>query len=337
IDDKGVGCKNWNIAENKTLYAFFLEKGKHSIEYRNTKGVTNIIPKEFKESDKVTLRSISTDGYTFGGWSVVNGDVTADETTDGWNAGERTADVILWARWTPNTNTAYKVEHWLQNIDGNDSTCDTTEDKTGTTGEQTAAAAKSYGNFTAGTVTQQPIAGDGSTVIKIYYTRDMIKFTFKPNGGKWSDGSTADKEILGRYQADVNKPADPTRDGYTFSGWDVNGDGTPDTVDTSFNEAKYYTAIWTSANGITVTIYNTSTISVSDTSTDESIILTAADGFSDYVWKIDGAAADENTVSNDGKTLTIAKTSLKVDVVYQISLTAKKNGIPYNARVVVKK
>ncbi|MBP5706676.1 MAG: InlB B-repeat-containing protein, partial [Spirochaetales bacterium] len=104
IDDKGVGCKNWNIAENKTLYAYFLEKGKHSIEYRNTKGVTNIIPKEFKESESITLTSITADGWTFGGWSVVT-DATADATIDHWNKGDLTSDVILWARWTANKYT----------------------------------------------------------------------------------------------------------------------------------------------------------------------------------------------------------------------------------------
>ncbi len=42
----------------------------------------------------------------------------------------------------------------------------------------TAAVAKSYEGFTAKDVVQQTIAGDGSTVVKIYYDRNSYTITY---------------------------------------------------------------------------------------------------------------------------------------------------------------
>ena len=71
----------------------------YSIIYNNLKGANNSAnPKSFTLADKITLKNISLSGFTFNGWF--------DASTDGnkiigWNAGEQTADVVLWARWTP--------------------------------------------------------------------------------------------------------------------------------------------------------------------------------------------------------------------------------------------
>ncbi len=82
-------------------------------------------------------------------------------------------DTSITVTYTANSNTAYTVEHYKANLDGSyNATADDTDSMTGTTGQLTAAVAKSYEGFTAGTVTQATIAGDGSTVVKIYYTRN---------------------------------------------------------------------------------------------------------------------------------------------------------------------
>ena len=68
----------------------------------------------------------------------------------------------------------YTVKHYKQNLDGTTYTPDTPDDtKSGTIGEQTEAAARSYTGFTAQPFEQQTIAADGSTVVEIYYNRNL--------------------------------------------------------------------------------------------------------------------------------------------------------------------
>ena len=89
-----------------TLFAQWIEKDAHNIIYMNAKtAVINNSDKQFLESQDVTLPTITAAGYEFGGWSLVTDDVTADATIDGWNKGEKTADVTLWARMVANTYT----------------------------------------------------------------------------------------------------------------------------------------------------------------------------------------------------------------------------------------
>ncbi|NMN02518.1 InlB B-repeat-containing protein, partial [Bifidobacterium panos] len=65
------------------------------------------------------------------------------------------------------------------------------------------------------TVAQSKIAGDGSTVVKIQYTRDKYDVTFDANGhGAAPSGLTGVK-----YEAKVAKPGDPSEAGYAFGGW----------------------------------------------------------------------------------------------------------------------
>ncbi len=70
-------------------------------------------------------------------------------------------------------------------------------------------------------------------------------YTFKANGGKWSDGTAADKTVSGVVGADVAKPADPTRTGWIFANWN-------ESVPSVFGaESKTFTANWT-ANTYTI-------------------------------------------------------------------------------------
>lgn len=90
----------------------------------------------------------------------------------------------------------------------------------------------------------------------------------------------------------------------------------------------------------TVTIAPASTIGVDKSVSDGAITLTADSGFTGYTWLIDGTAAagmTGATVSEDGTKLTLAKANLTKDAVYQVSLSATKDGIPYGAQITVKK
>lgn len=109
-------------------------------------------------------------------------------------------------------NVVYKVEHYQQNTNDDRYTLKESENKTGTTDENTSAQAKTYEGFTAKTVEQLKITADGSTVVKIYYDRNTITLTLDLDGG---EGLT---EITGKYGTIVNVTA-PKKSGYNFAGW----------------------------------------------------------------------------------------------------------------------
>lgn len=86
-------------------------------------------------------------------------------------------------------SVAYKVEHYKQNLDGSyNDTPNDIDPLSGTAGTLTAAAAKDYPGFTPGTVTQEKIKSDGTTTIKIQYTRNSYTLTINY---VYRDGSKA--------------------------------------------------------------------------------------------------------------------------------------------------
>ena len=86
-------------------------------------------------------------------------------------------------------SVAYKVEHYKQNLDGSyNNTPNDIDPLSGTAGTLTAAAAKDYPGFTPGTVTQEKIKSDGTTTIRIQYTRSSYTLTINY---VYRDGSKA--------------------------------------------------------------------------------------------------------------------------------------------------
>jgi len=192
------------------------EKDKYTITF-DTDGGNSIENRTVAWGEKLTLPIPTKTGYTFAGW--YNGGTKFEAKV------MPRENLALIAKWTPSTNTAYKVEHYWQNLADDGYTLYETENKTGTTGSTTAAAAKSYPGFTAGTVTQRPIAADGSTVVKIYYTRNSYTLTWDMNGG--TVNATGYTSGTVKFGAAITKPsADPTKTGYTFDGWDKTIPGT---------------------------------------------------------------------------------------------------------------
>ena len=84
----------------------------------------------------------------------------------------------------------------------------------GETGAWTAAAAKSYNGFTPMGFAQERIKADDLTVVKIFYTRNSYLLTYKDS---LSAGVYASQTY--KYGAAVTAIADPTKTGYTFTGW----------------------------------------------------------------------------------------------------------------------
>ena len=143
-------------------------------------------------------------GYDFKGWKIGNAVLTAGAA---YTVDED--DMVFTAQWEARTDTPYTVEHYLENLDGSYA-LDTTEPLKGTTDTTVTAAAKSYDNFTydstvPGTVASGNIAGDGSLVLKLFYTRNTYDYTVRhikqlPDGSY--DEANAEVETLsGKFEA----------------------------------------------------------------------------------------------------------------------------------------
>lgn len=204
------------ITEDTTLYAKW-SVITYSITY-HLNGGTNYetAPASYTvDSETIDFGTPQKTGYTFAGW------YTADEGGEQVTqiATGSTGNKTLYARWTANTDTHYTVRHFRQNIEGDGYTLAETENKTGTTDESATAEAKAYPGFTENTGHAQRVAGgtilgDGRLVLSLYYDRNTYTVSFAENGGSAVD------EIPGvSYEAKISKPADPSRDSYTFVGW----------------------------------------------------------------------------------------------------------------------
>ena len=109
----------------------------------------------------------------------------------------------------------FTVKHYQQNVDNDNYTLVDTETKTGYTKSPVGAnLGKNYDGFYAllyDTTTE--IAADGSTVVEIYYDRYYYLMKFDLDGGYGVE------PIYARFGAAINV-VDPTKPGYTFTGWD---------------------------------------------------------------------------------------------------------------------
>ena len=116
-------------------------------------------------------------GYTFAGWYT-----DAVLTTEA-DFSTIKANTTVYAKWTAANETKYTVIHWQENVDDDKFSFKESETMTGTTGELTTATAKSYDGFTGQKIEQKTIAGDGSTIVNVYYTRNVYTINFWPTNG----------------------------------------------------------------------------------------------------------------------------------------------------------
>ena len=201
------------LTEDLTLYAQWKEIVKvfYTVKFdaNGGSGEMKEVTAESGSEVIVAANAFSRDGWTFGGWNT-----KSDGTGAPYNDKAKItldADITLYAQWAAGTGTAYKIEHWQQNVADSGYTLAKTEPMTGTTGEETAAKAEETAGFTAKEFAQEKIAADGSTVVKIYYDRKTVTLTFDADNGE-------DKTTLSeRFGAEIKIDA-PSKTGYSFNG-----------------------------------------------------------------------------------------------------------------------
>lgn len=176
--------------------------------------------------------------------AVVNSTVSGYTTSGKWS--RTTTPTTLYAKWTANTNTAYTVKHYKQQLDGSYSaTPDDTDNETGTTGASVTPAVKSYTGFSAPNTQTTAILADGSLVVTYQYTRNSYALSWVTDGDALTGGYTSGDTKFG---ASITAPNTPTKTGYTFAGWDS------DVAATMPASATTYTATWTANTNTAYTV-----------------------------------------------------------------------------------
>ena len=172
--------------------------------------------KGYPVGEEITITATTNPGYTFNGWFNGNSLLSTNLT---YSFTMPTENLVYTAKWTANTNTPYKVEHYWENIDNSNYMLHETENLIGITDTLTNGKVKTYEGFTSPQITQVNINGDGNTVIKLYYTRNSYTFSLNQNIDETdtiieTETYKYGKKIRIRFTA---------KQGYTFIGW-FNGD-----------------------------------------------------------------------------------------------------------------
>lgn len=229
---------NVKNGETINLYAIWalesIVQAKITVVYHgngNTGGSAPTDDQTYYADQIVTLKEkadLEKTGYTFKGWSLLeNGEVINGNTIDLskiQSIQEGAQRLNLYAQWTPAEGTAYKVEHYKVNAEGTSATLFDTENLTGTTEQSVSATPQTINGYTykadfdqngMKTVASGTIVGDGSLVLKLYYTPNDDQLMYDANGG---EGTMEPTE--GKVDQEVTVAENTfTRKGYNFAGW----------------------------------------------------------------------------------------------------------------------
>ena len=194
------------------------ERAKFTVTYKSTSPTpsgASAWPRTdtYVAGEEVTIAPNPTaPGYTFSGWSRTG---TFEMPAE---------NVVITGGFTANTDTPYKVEHYLEDLTEGNYTLTKTDNMTGTTAIEITAAAKDFDGFTFddsidGTELSGTIAGDGSLVLKLYYRRKSYNVSYSYTGDVPDDASSLPQSEIYKYGATIHLLEEATAEGYTFSGW----------------------------------------------------------------------------------------------------------------------
>ena len=229
-------------ADQTSVNVYAIIKEGYWVSFNSDGG--SIVDSQFVlHGDKLVLGKDTTPtkpGYTFDGW--YNG-LTKVE-----NGATVTSPMTLTAHWKA-AKVSYTVIHWWENADDDEYSFHESENKTGMTGTEANAKAKSYEGFTAQPVAKKTIKGDGSTIVSVYYKRNVyeVKFysyTIYNWRGRVEKSSEeyVDLRITAKYGQDISKKW-PTKSGsstWSTTDDDYNGPFQVNIATMPLGGAKFY-------------------------------------------------------------------------------------------------
>lgn len=219
------GSLTFRVRYDRNTYdmAFNAMGGNVNTEKKTAKWGSNIIT-------PVPVRA----GYAFEGWYV---DRACTEAFDGTMP---ESDITLYAKWNAD-KVNYTVEHFIEKLDGSYELYDR-EVFISDTDSQVTPDVKHMEGFSSPNTETAVVNGDGSTVIKYFYKRNVHKFVLKLANGQ--------PDIVYDYKYGTKIDViNPERTGYSFTGWDK------DIVSAMPDRDVTYTAEW-SVNQYTIS-FNT--------------------------------------------------------------------------------
>ena len=200
-------------AEDIVLYAKWQFSG---IRFMNGLEVFYEVKDDEGASVQAPLQNPTKPGYDFVGWVDAKGNavsfplIVTDEVQ------------FIYAAFEAKNNMSYKVEHYLENLNGT-FVRQEVEELFGSTDSEVEALWKSYTGFSKDETNENNVLKgivnyNGTLVLKLYYSRNSYKVSFETNGG------SAIQAVSYKYEQMVAAPSSPNKLGYTFAGWELNGE-----------------------------------------------------------------------------------------------------------------
>ena len=210
-------------ADGSTTLRYYYDLQVHTVTFDPGEAGGDAVTYELKYGGTVIAPEMAMKGYTFKGW-----DQNVSNTMG-------TEDVIYTAQWEKKADTPYRVEYYVQDINGIYRIQDTVEE-TGYTGSILSAESLRNHLLEDGTIAEQKysvengiefesmtvrgtatdaaeVGADGKTVIKINYRRLNHNVIFHWGFDEKTEMTTA------AYDAEVPVLHEIARAGYTFAGW----------------------------------------------------------------------------------------------------------------------
>lgn len=160
------------VAAEGTVIAVYYTRNTYTVSFDANGGsyVSSIF--DVKHGAKVAAPAEPTRaGYTFAGW--LNGETAFDFINT-----PVTGNLTLTAKWGPKL-VNYTVVYWQENADDDGYSYVETATKQGYAGSEATFDEKDYAHFVLGANSdRKTIAGDGSTIVNVYYQRQTYTLTF---------------------------------------------------------------------------------------------------------------------------------------------------------------
>lgn len=215
---------------NQNVITLYYTRNEYKVTYEYTGDIpTNPAPTpvpseatcKYEANVMIAAAPAPVSGYTFEGWKREDG-------TEATNFTMPANDVKITGNWKKNGDGTYKLEYWLEKLDGTYENTETITGRTGTIGTTasvTEADKKQISGFTfdadnVNNVLSDTISADGSLTLKLYYTRNSYKVTYQYTGTVTPEDATKlPDEATYKYGAEVTVAAAATSTDYIFSGW----------------------------------------------------------------------------------------------------------------------
>ncbi len=233
-------------ADGSLVLELYYDRNEYTVSYKLTGDheldVTVPNSETHKYGETVNIKDeLTKEGYTFVGWTT--DDVTFNISTKKFTMPNK--NVELRGYFTPNTGTEYKIEYYLQSVDGeyldldaaasdytliDDSARKYVDTLNGTTGDTVKVAIELPAGFEhdeghENEVLEGEIAGDGGLVLRVYYKRKQYNVSYAYIGTLIPGEAPSLEGMTKAYPfgATVTIANDIEVAGYNFNGWTTPG------------------------------------------------------------------------------------------------------------------